>query len=173
VNYAEFDRHGSTIATEDQWAWAAEGFRTLADIATSLGFKLAFETHNCYLHDVPQAARRLIDSVGRESVGANLDFGNIILHPNACTLAEAFQILNGRIFYMHLKNFLLIPQRRYHQYVGCRLADGAINNRELLRLAKGQGYAGPVVIEAPAPGDREAFAKTDLAYIRGLLSELQ
>lgn len=173
VDYYEFDRHGSMVATPEQWAAATEGFRELGDVAADLGLRFALETHNVYLHDLPGPTRRLIDAVGHDHVGANLDFGNIMLHPEGGTLAHAFDALEGRIFLLHLKNMLLIPRRRHHHWIGCRLGDGVINHREFLQRAKAQRYDGPIVIEAPQPGDREHFAKVDLAYLRRLMAELQ
>lgn len=172
VDYMEFDKHGSNIATDAHWDAAVEGMQILGDLASELGFRFAFETHNVYLHDLPAPTRKLIDLIDRDSIGANLDFGNILLHPEGCTLAESFDILKGKIYLLHLKNLILIPQRKYYKWIACRLGEGAINNREYLQLAKAQGYDGPVGIEAPAPGDREWFARVDIEYIKTVMAEL-
>lgn len=47
-----------------------------------------------------------------------------------------------------------------------------VNNREFLRLLSVRGYKGPIGIEAPRPGDREWFAKQDIAYLRALMAEI-
>ena len=172
VDPLEFDRHGSAVATDAQWDAAVRGFQELGDLAKSLGFKFALETHNFYLHDLPAPARKLVDLIDRETVGVNLDFGNIVLHPAGIGLEESVQTLASSVLMLHLKNAYLIPQRKHHNWIGCGLEDGVINNRQLLRLAKAQGFAGPIVIEAPWPGDRERFAARDVAYLRSLLAEV-
>ena len=172
THYFEFDKNGSAIATDEQWEWAVTGFRELGDLAAELGFRFAFETHNCFIHDLPEPTCRLVDRIGRPSVGVNLDFGNIILNPKGVSLAESIKALGDRIYEVHLKNLYLLPVHKYYHFIPCPLADGAINNREMLRLLKGLGYSGPIVIETPREGDREWFAREDLAYLRTLIDEL-
>ncbi len=170
--YHEYDRNGSAAASEAQWQWAVEGFQTLGDLAAELGFSFAFETHNCYLHDLPEVTRRLVDRIDRPSVGTNFDYGNIILHPTRPSLEQSIAACGGTIKYLHLKNVYLLPGMKYQNYISCPLADGAINNREFLRLMKAQSFAGPICIEAPRPGDRGHFAVEDLAYLRRLMAEV-
>ena len=170
--YHEYDRNGSAAASEEQWQWAVEGFQVLGGVAGELGFAFAFETHNCYLHDLADVTRRLVDRIGRPSVGINFDYGNIILHPNRPSLEQSLRACGDAIKYLHLKNVYLLPGMKYQNYISCPLADGAINNRELLRLMKAQGFAGPICIEAPRPGDRGHFAVEDLAYLKRLMAEV-
>jgi sugar phosphate isomerase/epimerase len=172
INYYEFDRHGSAIVTEEQWQWAVEGFQVLGDLAARLKFRFAFETHNCYLHDLPQPSRRLVDRINRPAVGINLDFGNILINPKKVSLRESIAICAERIYEIHLKNLYLLPVTKYYNFISCPLADGAINNREMLRELRRIGYAGPYVIETPREGDREYFARQDLRYFKELLPEV-
>ena len=76
AHYYEFDKNGSSIATDEQWEWAVAGFQTLGDVAAELGFRFAFETHNGYLHDLPKPTCRLVERIDRPSVGINYDHGN-------------------------------------------------------------------------------------------------
>ena len=172
VPYHEFDKNGSAVATEEQWQWAVEGFQQLGDLAAELGFRFAFETHNCYLHDLPEPARRLVDRIARPSVGINFDFGNILINPKGSSLAECFRILGSTIYEVHIKNLYLLPVTRYYNYICCPLADGVINHREFLRHLKAMDYAGPIVIETPREGDRESFARDDLKYLKKLMEEV-
>ena len=173
VPYVEFDKHGSSIATDDQWQWAVQGFQALGDLASELGFRLAFETHNCYIHDLAKPTRQLVDRIDRPSVGVNMDLGNILLNKNGESIAEAVAICGTRIYMVHLKNFLLVAGVAYQNWAQCALPDGIINNREFLRCLRGIGFDGPLVIEAPRPGDREWFAQQDVAYLRLLLADLR
>ena len=170
--YTRFEEHGSNIATDAQRDAVTDGYRVLAEVADELDMRFAFETHNVYLHDLPAPTRELIDRISHPRIGVNLDYGNILLHPQGPDIEETFRTLSGHIFLLHLKNMLLIPQRAHDRKIPCRLGDGAINNRQLLRLAMAHGFDGPIVIEAPQPGDRERFAKVDLAYLRELMAEL-
>jgi sugar phosphate isomerase/epimerase len=172
AQYHEYDRNGSGAATPEQWDWAVAGFQVLGDVAAELGFDFAFETHNCYLHDLPDITRKLVDRIARPRVGINFDYGNIILHPTRPSLEASFEICAPAIKYLHLKNLYLVPGAKYQNHISCPLADGAINNRAFLRLAKGIGFTGPVCIEAPRPGDRGIFAVEDIAYLKSLLAEI-
>lgn len=172
THYFEFDKNGSAIATEEQWAWAVEGFQELGDLAAELGFRFAFETHNCFIHDLPEPARRLVDRINHPAVGVNFDFGNMVLHPKGSALADTFHILGDSIYEVHLKNCYLLPATKYYHFIPCPLADGVINHREFLRHLKAMSYNGPIVIETPREGDREWFAREDLEYLKTLAEEM-
>lgn len=169
IPYDDYKQQGSFIATADQWRWAAEGFRELGRLAGELKFKFAFETHPCYLHDMPVAAKKLVDLIASPAVGVNLDYGNVIYFDNPPALNDTIDLLGKSLFYVHLKN-----SARIGPHKGLRLptalAEGEINHREFLRLLQRAGYAGPICIEAPRPGDREWFARSDLAYVRQLMN---
>jgi hypothetical protein len=95
--------------------------------------------------------------------------GNIVLHPDGESLEDALEILNGKIYYVHLKNIL---QLRGEGFAAVGLAEGCIDTRKFLRMLKEQGYRHPICIEAPRLGDRDYFAAGDLAYTRSLLESL-
>lgn len=172
AKYHEYDRNGSSAATEEHWQWAVEGFQTLGDVAAELGFVFAFEIHNCYLHDLPEPTRKLVDRIARTSVGINFDYGNIIWHPSKPSLEEALEMCAGRIYYVHLKNSFVVAGATYQNSIPCGLADGVINNRDCLRRIKALDFRGPVCIEAPRQGDREHYAQEDLAYLRRVMAEV-
>jgi len=167
VPYRDYSKHGSAIAREEHWRYAADGFRELGDLAAELGFKFAFEVHMGYLHDLPASARKLIDAIGRPSVGANLDFGNVVYFPSHPTLAESVELLADKLYYVHWKNS--VPTEEWR--IAAALSDGEINHREYLKLLIQHGYAGPLCVEAPRPGDREWYARQDIAYVKALLEE--
>lgn len=171
--FFEFDRHGSAIATDEQFAAAVEGFQILGDLATELGFRFAFELHNVYLHDLPEPSRRLVEAIGRDSVGLNIDYGNIRLYPeNPVSLEQSLEICREHIYLVHLKNIYILGGARYYNWIMCPMSDGAINNRQMLRILKDQGYDGPLVIESPREGDRQWYATEDLAYLKSLMNEI-
>ncbi len=169
VPYSEYEKHGSFIATEDQWAWAAEGFKTIGEVAAELNFKLAFETHMCYIHDLPEAAKKLTDLIGKSSVGINLDFGNAVYFKKAPGLSDTINLIKDNLYYVHLKNSVAAVDGKR---TPTGLGEGEINHRAYLKQLKSVGYNGPICIEAPRAGDREWFAQTDLAYIKSVMKDL-
>jgi sugar phosphate isomerase/epimerase len=172
AQYSEYDKNGSNAATEEQWEWAVEGFQTLGDVATELGFRFAFETHMCYLHDLPEPSRQLVDRIGRKSVGLNFDYGNIVYHAQKPPLDKAIETCGDTIYYLHLKNTFIVSGLKYQNAIPCPLSDGVIDNRALLKQMKGRGYDGPICIEAPRQGDKEHFAVEDVTYLKRLMAEL-
>ncbi|MHC4872865.1 MAG: sugar phosphate isomerase/epimerase family protein [Planctomycetota bacterium] len=171
-DYMTFEKNGSAIATEDQWRWATEGFQLLGDLAEELGFKFAFETHNCYIHDLVEPSCKLVDDINRKSVGINIDYGNILLNKNGGSLEDSIKAFGKRIYYAHLKNCFMISGLEYHNYISCSLSQGAIDNRTFLKLLKEEGYKGPIAIEGPRPGDRIHYVKEDFAYLKEMMAEI-
>ena len=170
IPYEAYTKHGSFIATKEQWAWQVEGCREMADGLKDVNIRFGFETHMVYIHDTVEAARRLVDEIDRPSIGINLDFGNMIEFPEHPTLEECLKAVSGKLHYVHLKNSA--PLRGAAGRMGTALAEGEINNRQFVRLLMEMGYKGPICIEAPRAGDREWYAQSDLAYIRSVLKDL-
>jgi sugar phosphate isomerase/epimerase len=169
IPYGQYERHGSGCATQDQWKWATEGYQVIGDAVAKLGIKLAFETHMGYLHDTPFAAKKLVDLIGKPSIGVNLDYGNAVYFQKNPSLAETIPALGKSILYTHLKNSISLPSGGR---IPTGLADGQINHREYLKLLKQIGFEGPIGIEAPRPGDREWYAVQDLTYIKSVMKDL-
>ena len=166
VPYTEFHRHGSGAATWEQWAWGVEGFQQLGAIASELGVKMAFETHNGYIHDLAKPTAEFLRRINSPAIGANLDMGNIVLNSNGESVSDAVAALGDKIYYNHLKN---VFKPSVGGYVICGLADGVIDNRIWMQALKDMGYEGPICLEAPRQGDRDFFAKDDIEYFRWLL----
>ena len=169
IPYGQYDKHGSGIATDDHYKWAAEGYKELGALAEKLDFRLAFETHMGYLHDLPVPTKKLLGMIGSPAVGANLDYGNMVYFPSSPSLSETIETLGDGMFMVHLKNSM--PSGDGRNAVG--LGDGIVNHREYLRLLKESGFDGPICIEAPRQGDREWFAQQDIAYLKALMKDLE
>jgi sugar phosphate isomerase/epimerase len=169
IPYIEYEKHGSFIATEEQWKWAVDGFKALGEMATELKFKLALETHMCYIHDLPVAAKKLVDMVDNPAIGINLDYGNAVFFKNKPDLEETIQLVKDNLYYVHLKNSIWLKDESSLR-VG--LGEGEINHRVYLKLLKSIGYKGPICIEAPRSGDREWYAKQDIKYIRSVIDDI-
>jgi len=169
IPYSDYDSQGSGAASEDHYLWATEGFKTIAKFAESESLKLGFETHMGYLHDLPVPAKRLVDAIGSPSVGLTFDYCNMFLFAKTPSIEDAVNTLDDSVFYLHLKNLYKLPGG----YVMTSLADGQINNREMISKLQAKGFDGPISVEAPRQGDREVFAKEDLAYLQSVLADLK
>lgn len=168
VDPADNSRMGSAIASPRHWEQAVEGLQRLAATCERLDLRLALEIHGGYLHDLPEPTLRLLEAVGSERIGVNLDYGNIVYFPQPPSLAASVGLLKNHLLVVHLKNSIGFgPYRK-----NISLEQGEINNREFLTLLKACGFAGYLCPEAPRQGDREAFALPDLVYLKGLLAEL-
>ncbi len=174
IEHYMYDKHGSAMATEKQWEWAAEGFRILGDMASKAGFKMAFETHMHYIHDLHTSARKLVDMINLENVGINLDYCNMLYFPEHRALGEVIETCGDKIYHVHLKNILKVQEGVYNSSIRCSLADGIVNNREFLRiLLKEKAYTGPIALESPRQGDREWFAQEDIRYIKEVIKDIR
>jgi sugar phosphate isomerase/epimerase len=170
VSYFDYTKHGSFIASDEQWEWQVTGCRQLADGLKDVPIRFGFETHMVYLHDTIDAVKKLVKLIDRPSIGMNLDYGNIIDFPDPPSLDEAFAASKDILHYVHLKNSTAI--RGAPGRVATGLADGEINTRHLLRLLAASSYEGPVALEGPRAGDREGFAQADIAYARRVMADL-
>lgn len=164
--YSEFHLNGSGCATWQQWAWAVEGYKQLGAVAEELGVRMAFETHNCYIHDLAKPTAEFLRRIDSPAIGANLDMGNIVLNKNGEPLTEALTVLDDKIYYNHLKN---VFKPSVGGYVICGLPHGVIDNRVWAKFLMEKGNNSPICLEAPRQGDRDFFAKEDIEYFRWVL----
>ena len=164
-----YDFNGSYVATEDEWKYTADTYQKLGRTMEQRGIKLAFETHMSYIHDRPASTKKLVDLIDSAAVGVNMDYGNTIYFVNVPSPAETVELYGDKLFYMHLKNSITVGNL---PRVPTSLAQGEINHRTYLAKVKEIGFHGPIGIEAPRGGDREWFAREDLAYFKSVAEEL-
>ncbi|KAF2718088.1 xylose isomerase-like protein [Polychaeton citri CBS 116435] len=135
---------------EDEWSWAVEGLRSIAQAAAAKGLKVALEPLNrfetYFVNRVGQAVA-LIDAVGEANVGIAFDpFHLWMEEPDVYASVEACgRTADGktRIFDVHLGD-------------SNRLApgSGAIDWPRLVGKLKEVGYEGALAMEAMPPVDR-------------------
>ena len=162
---------GSGIALEEDYERAAKGLRSIGEKAKDMGVLLALEMHNGYLHDLAKPTKKLLDMVSCDAVGANYDHGNVILNKNGEKVDEVFQILQERIFYAHLKNVFTVAAGG-GGFMITHLADGCINQYDVMRGLKKYLKSGLVTLEYPSGGDGIYGAKIDMEYVKFLKDEL-
>lgn len=161
VDYTEFHLNGSGMATEEHYQKAAKGLRMVGDKAASLKMLMALETHNGYLHDLARPCKKLMEMTAHESIGINYDHGNIILSNNGESIADVFSLLEGKIYYAHLKNLLKFK----NSYQVTHLDAGYIDTMEVVAGLKNNLKSDMVAIEYPCPGDGIIAAKRDMEYM--------
>lgn len=162
--YFEFMRNGSAVAMDEHYERAAAGLHRLNPELERLDMRLALETHNCYLHDLPYACSKLLKMADADRVGVNYDHGNMFLNANGPqTIKEVFDTLGGKIYYAHLKNAF---RMRDMSYVGCLLEAGSINTMKVVDLLRNELPDGIIAIEFPSSGDSIIAAKRDMEYMR-------
>lgn len=168
VEYAEFSKHGSFIAQPYHWERAESGLKFLAKIAEKNDFRFALETHPNYMHDTVDATMKLVKLSDSQNIGVNLDYINANVLPGDISIESALDKIGDSLYYVHLKNVIKIIEGNR---IRVGLGDGEFNNRHILKSLFKAGFTGPICIEAPRQGDREWFAKQDLAYMKSLMKD--
>ena len=165
-----YEFNGSAAATDEIFKLTADTYGRIGQELEKINLRFAFETHMNYIHDLPVAARRLVDMIDSPMVGINLDYGNIICFPERPTLDKSIDICGDKLFYVHMKNSVALPgtNARLHTALG----EGEINHRLYLEKLLKIGYSGPICIEAPRAGDRNWYAKSDLAYFKDVVADM-
>ena len=165
-----YEFHGSAASTPAQWDMIVDAYRRIGAELKRIGLRFAFETHMNYIHDLPAKAKQLVDLIDSPMIGINMDYGNTFLFPVRPSLEEAIELYGDKLFYTHLKNYTTVPGAT--KKMPSSLDGGEINHRAYLEKLNDVGYTGPIGIEAPRPGDRLWFAKSDLTYAKYLLAEI-
>jgi len=89
--------------TEDEWRWAVEGMRELAERAEPLGVTLALEYVNrfeCYLLNTAADTARFVDEVDHPRCRAMYD--TFHAHIEEKSIPEAVRALAGRLGHVHI-----------------------------------------------------------------------
>jgi D-psicose/D-tagatose/L-ribulose 3-epimerase len=150
------------ISPADQWKWAVEEVRKLAEYARSLGLELALEIEPFHLSIVNNIGLmdKFLSDVDHPAAKANIDISHLAL---ARDEAGEISKLKGRIGHVHLSDCNgkvhgdLPPGR------------GTVNFPPYLKALADAGFEGTVSIEleySPEPGKivdwvREAYTATD------------
>lgn len=168
-NFMKFNANGSVIADDSLRQQIADGCAEVAELAKELSINVCVETHMNYYHDHVQPTLDLMKRVNRDNFGILFDFGNMVMLKNHQKLTDAIDNCIKNIMYVHLKNSV---QLNNGEIFPTAIAEGDIDHRTYLKKLKALGYEGPIALEATRSGDKEYYAKCDLAYIKNLISEI-
>lgn len=141
------------------------------DLAESEGIDVVVERHIGSFADTRERTIRLIEAVNRENFGLNYQVCDF-LEPSAVPLqTEDARRLAPLARYVHLKNYVLDPERGRLVHGGS-LADGVLDYTSLLGALVDAGYTGPMSVEflsAEALPVEERLTR-DLRFVRETLA---
>jgi sugar phosphate isomerase/epimerase len=149
------------IAPRDQWNWAVEQVRGLAEYAGSLGLEIAIELEPFQLSIVNSIDEMsdFLSEVNHPAAKANVDISHLVLAHDG---PENVQKLAGRIAHVHLSD---CDGKKHGDLPPGR---GVVNFRPYLQALQDAGFNGTVSIEleySPEPDKisdwvREAYQST-------------
>ena len=150
------------IAPQDQWNWAVEHVRELAEYAQTLGLELAIELEPFHMSIVNTIERmkQFLSDVNHPAARANVDISHVALTGDP---PQEIQKLAGRIAHVHLSD---CDGKKHGDLPPGR---GVVNFPPYLRALAAAGFEGTVSIEleySPQPEKivdwvREAYESTD------------
>lgn len=155
---------------------ATRRLRLVCDRAGELGIAITLELHESTLLDRSARVLRLIDAVGADNLGVNLDIGNLIRtpFPPAESWRDTVTSLAPHVNYWHLKNYLRLedPTAATALTTPCALGDGELDYRWAIAEVLGDGYRGPLCIEHYG-GDALSAMSRGRAYLETLLTQME
>jgi sugar phosphate isomerase/epimerase len=149
---------------DQEWARMVGRTRELAVVAESSGVILAEEFEPNFVVGTTEDLLRLFAAVDSPALAANLDLGHIFLcDPDPMA---AIRAVGDRIVHCHVENMAtgvhdhLLPQA------------GDMDLKQYLQALSDVGYAGPLSLDL-YKYDYEAIAPETIAYLRGLLRDIE
>jgi sugar phosphate isomerase/epimerase len=134
---------------EPQLKILAEWFRDAAQIAEKKGIRLAVENHIDYNSD---EIKWLIDEVGSDHFGINLDTANFIRVLD--DPVEATRKLAKHVFATHIKDLRPVKGvsvREWYYFSSVAAGTGLVQIKEIAQILKDAGYKGFLAFETDMP----------------------
>ncbi len=128
-----------------------------------LGIDFLFETGQ----ETPVTMLRVIEEIGMDNVGINMDTANLILYGKANS-ADAVTVFGKYVKDTHIKDGFY-PTDGKHLGREVRVGDGLANIPEVIRRLKDAGYEGNYIIEREIEGDEQI---RDILETRDYLREI-
>ncbi|CAH1218729.1 3-dehydroshikimate dehydratase [Paenibacillus plantiphilus] len=155
----------------------AQRLRKLCEICSDNGLKLLVETHPDTLADQLDSVRLLVDEVGHESLGINLDF--LHLWEAGDDPLVSYQQLKPWVQHFHLKNVSsadrlgVFQPNQVYSASGDRdgivtLGEGALEYRPIIEAIEQSGLYASLEWFGPQP--YRALSQ-DIAWLRGIAGE--
>jgi D-psicose/D-tagatose/L-ribulose 3-epimerase len=103
VIYSQHVKPAVGRPTEQEWEWAAEGLREVAEFAGTLGVSIGLEPVNRYethLINTAEQAMRMIGRIGLENIGVHLDTYHMNIEEK--NFYDAVKCVGDRLMHIHL-----------------------------------------------------------------------
>lgn len=140
--------------------------RQIVRYCKAKGVSFLFETGQ----ETPTTLLRVIEDLGGENVGINLDTANLILYGKANT-ADAVTVFGKYVMDTHIKDgFYPTDGRALGREV--KVGEGMANLPEVIKRLRAAGYKGNYIIEREISGEEQARDIKDTAlFLKGILAE--
>ena len=140
--------------------------RYIAKACLQKGLCFLFETGQ----ETPVTLLRVIEELGFDNVGVNMDTANLILYGKANS-ADAISVFGKYVKDTHIKDGFY-PTDGRHLGKEVKVGEGMANVPEVIRRLRAVGYAGNYIIEREIKGEQQArdIAET-IVYLKNIVRE--
>lgn len=138
--------------------------RSIANECKKLGLCFLFETGQ----ETPITLLRVIEEIGLDNVGINMDTANLILYGKANS-ADAITVFGKYVMDTHIKDgFYPTEGKKLGKEV--KVGEGMANIPEVAKRLKAVGYKGNYIIEREISGEQQTKDIIDtIAFLRGII----
>jgi sugar phosphate isomerase/epimerase len=161
------------------WDASRKQYEEVVELAKRHGVKALLELHHRTIVSSANSARRFLDGLDHEHVGAIHDAGNMVIegweHPRA-----AFEALGPYLAHVHLKNAQWVPGATLDdgtvrwEASFCPIPEGVADIRTVVRSLKRVGYDGWITFEDfSTKRSVEENLERNLAYIKAIVAEVE
>lgn len=132
------------------------------------------EKNICFLfetgQETPVTLLRVIEDIGMDNVGINMDTANLILYGKANS-ADAITVFGKYVMDTHIKDGFY-PTNGKSLGREVKVGEGLANVPEVVKRLKAVGYSGNYIIEREISGEQQIKdIKETLEYLRSILAE--
>jgi sugar phosphate isomerase/epimerase len=139
--------------------------RYIARSCQNHGRYFLFETGQ----ETPTTLLRVIEDIGLDNLGINMDTANLILYGKANS-ADAITVFGKYVMDTHIKDGLY-PTNGKHLGREVKVGEGFANIPEVVKRLREVGYTGNYVIEREIKGDQQIKDIVDtVAYLKNILN---
>ena len=151
---------------DPQYADIIAALRYLAKRCRELGVCFLFETGQ----ETPVTLLRVIEEIGLDNVGINMDTANLILYGKANS-ADAITVFGKYVMDTHIKDGLYpVNGRSLGKEV--KVGEGMANIPEVVRRLRAAGYEGNYIIEREISGDQQTKdIQETIVYLQNVLGQ--
>ncbi len=152
----------------EEYRGIVQCIRTLANYCAGLGIGLNFETGQ----ETPVTLMRVIQDVGCDNLGINLDPANLIMYGRGNPV-DAVDIFGDRIKGVHVKDGNYPKDNFYELGAETVVCEGSVNYPVFLPKLLKQGYKGDLYIEREISGGQQTIdIKKTIEYIKHTMETL-